>query len=200
MMTLTLAAAALIVALAPALQRLLILDRDRVASGEVWRLASGNLVHFSASHLFYDLLVVVVVGWMLERRGRPMLPVLALSSVAVGMAVFLFAPEIQRYGGLSGVACALVVLQALDGMKTNGLQRMTGIAILVLLAAKLAYEASSGAFLFVGDGGGTIRGVPVAHVAGAVAGFAEWLRACAVPNAPLSAPGAASAAGPGNRS
>ena len=177
--TLALAAAAIIVALAPSLQRLLVLDRGRVASGELWRIVTGNLVHFSAPHLFYDLLVVVVVGWMVERSGRTLVPVLALSSVIVGTAVLMFAPEIERYGGLSGVACALVVVHALNGMAAKGLTRIAAVAILVLLAAKLAWEARTGGFLFVSDAGGAIRGVPVAHFAGAAAGVIAWCRPAA---------------------
>jgi rhomboid family GlyGly-CTERM serine protease len=173
------AVAAIVVALVPRLQHALILDRDLVGSGQLWRIATGSVVHFSASHLAFDLLVVVVAGSLLERSGRALLPVLLASAIAVGTAVLAFAPEIGKYGGLSGVAYAVVMLLGLDGLRTSGLTRWAAIATLLLLAAKLWWEMGSGVFLLVSETGVGFEPVPVAHVAGAVAGMAwfacSWL-------------------------
>jgi membrane associated rhomboid family serine protease len=55
--------------LLPSLADCLIYDRREIASGQGWRLFTGNIVHFSQSHLVFNLLVFGVVGWAIERRG-----------------------------------------------------------------------------------------------------------------------------------
>jgi rhomboid family GlyGly-CTERM serine protease len=172
--TIALAASAIGVALVPALQRVLVLDRDAVAAGELWRVATGSLVHFSTSHLLYDLAVVVLVSALLERRGWPVAPIVLASATAIGAAVLMFTPEISRYGGLSGVACTLVALYALDCLTVRGAARGAGVLVLVLSAVKLAWEMGSGTFVFVGDAGDAFRPVPLAHVVGGAVGVAAF--------------------------
>ena len=173
--TLALAAITIAVALVPALQHVLVLDRDAVAAGELWRIATGSLVHFSTSHLLFDLAVVIVAGALLERRGWPLAPIVVASAMAIGAAVMLLAPELARYGGLSGIACTLAALQALDCLTLRGTPRIAGGAVLVFTAFKLGWELWSGSFVFVGDAGIAFRPVPLAHVVGAAAGVAAFL-------------------------
>lgn len=187
--TLVLAASAIGVAFVPALQRLLVLDRDAVAAGQLWRIATGSLVHFSTSHLLLDVAVVIVTGALLERRGWPIAPIFLASSTAIGAAVLLLAPELARYGGLSGVACTLVAVYALDCLTVGGAARGAGVAVLALTTIKLAWELWSGTFLFFGDGGAAFQPVPLAHVVGAGVGVAAFFlsrgRRHAVRRAPL---------------
>ncbi|HET9004469.1 MAG TPA: rhombosortase [Gemmatimonadaceae bacterium] len=182
--TIALAASAIAVALIPALQRALVLDRDAVAAGELWRIATGSLVHFSTSHLLYDLAVVIVASALLERRGWPVAPIVLASATAIGAAVLLFTPEIARYGGLSGVASSLVALYAVDCLTVRGAARAAAVLVLVLTAIKLGWELSSGTFVFVGDAGDAFRPVPLAHIVGAGVGIAAFFlsRAHRVPN------------------
>lgn len=172
--TLALAGGSVLVALFPALQRVLVLDRDAVAGGQLWRIATGSLVHFSTSHLLFDLAVVVVAGALLERRGWSLAPIVLASATAIGASVMRLAPELARYGGLSGVACTLVALYALDCLAARGAARTAGAIVLVLTAIKLGWELWSGAFVFVGDAGDTFRPVPLAHVVGAGVGVAAF--------------------------
>lgn len=175
--TLALVASALVVRLSPALQRWLVLDRSAVAAGQLWRVATGSLVHFSAAHLALDLVAVAVAGWILERNGRRIGGVLVAAMVAVGLAVLRFAPGVAVYGGLSGVAYTLVALCALDAVGRGGTERAPGLAAIVLLAAKLCWEIRSGAFVFVADAGDAFVPVPVSHVAGLCVGVAAFLMA-----------------------
>jgi rhomboid family GlyGly-CTERM serine protease len=173
--TLALAAATIIVAFVPALQRALVLDRDAVGAGQLWRVATGNIVHFSASHLLLDLLAVTVAGLLLERRGWSLGAILVAASIAIGTAVLAFAPELARYGGLSGIAFTLVVLYALDCLTERGPMRMVAVLALALTAAKVGWELSSGAFVFVGGAGDAFQPVPLVHLVGAGAGVAAFL-------------------------
>lgn len=168
--TIVIATLAITIALVPPLQDALVLDRHAVADGQLWRVATGNLVHFSPSHLLYDLLVVTVAGALLERAGRAIGGAVAVSAVAIGIAVLLVEPGLERYGGLSGVAYTLTVMLALDAILASGLTRAAGSAMLALALAKLWWELHSGAFLFVGGGEASFRAVPLAHAVGAAVG------------------------------
>ena len=173
--TLTVVVAAVVVALVPALQRWLVLDRAAVGAGQLWRIATGGLVHFSTSHLLLDVVAVAVPGAMLELSGRRIGGAIALASIAVGVAVLAFDPRLQFYGGLSGVAYALVVLAALEGARWKGIERAAALAVLALTVVKLWWEMGSGSFLLVEAGHGGFVPVPVSHLAGSIAGAATFL-------------------------
>jgi rhomboid family GlyGly-CTERM serine protease len=169
-LTIAIAVAAIAIALSPALQDALVLDRAAVASGQLWRVATGSFVHFSRTHLAYDLMVVIVAGALLEWNRRPLAGLIALSASAIGISVMLLEPGLVRYGGLSGVAYALVALLSLDALRTSGLTRAAGAATLLLAAGKLCWEWRTGSLLFVADTAATVQAVPLAHLAGACSG------------------------------
>ena len=173
--TITVATLAIVIALSPMLQRALVFDRNAVVRGQLWRVATANLVHFSPSHLLYDLIVVTIAGVLLERRGWPVAAIVAGSGIAVGIAVLSLEPTLATYGGLSGIACTLAVIAALDSARSSGLTRATGIAFLLLVAVKLWWEWRSGSFVFVSAATANIRPVPLAHVIGSGVGVGSWL-------------------------
>jgi rhomboid family GlyGly-CTERM serine protease len=166
--------AAVLAWLVPTLGEALVLDRNAVHAGALWRIATGSLVHFSAEHLAYNVLVVGVAGWLLERRGRGVTSLLLASALGVGGAVLLFAPELQRYAGLSGVAYALVVMLALDALGDGGTCRRLGVITLVVTGAKLAWELGAGQYLLVDAATATFVPVPVSHAAGTAVALAAW--------------------------
>ena len=55
----------------PVLADFLIFDRSAVLAGEWWRILTAPLAHFSASHLFWNGLVLLLAGWVVERSHRP---------------------------------------------------------------------------------------------------------------------------------
>lgn len=167
--------------LVPALGELLILDRARVAGGEGWRVLTGSVVHFSASHLAADAVAFGIAAAMLERRGRARFATLTLASaLAVGLAVLWLEPSLQRYAGLSGMACAAIVALALVGLREPGpMATLSGIA-LAACVAKVGWELSTGRMLLAAAPPGVVA-VPLAHLAGAIAALAvlgagHWCR------------------------
>lgn len=175
MATVTLVLSVLVVALVPALQRWLVLDRAAVGAGQLWRVATGSLVHFSTSHLLLDLVAVGVPGAMLELSGRRIGATIALASVAVGIAVLALDPTLELYGGLSGVAYALVVLAALEKTRSKRTERAVALAVLALTIVKLWWDMRSGSFLLVEAGHGEFVPAPVSHLAGSIAGVVTAL-------------------------
>ena len=55
--------------ISPKIAALLVFDRSAVMQGEAWRLFSSHFVHFSNIHLFYNLLVFSIAGWLVERKN-----------------------------------------------------------------------------------------------------------------------------------
>lgn len=169
LLTLLLVSAALAAYLLPGLARLLIYDRSAVLDGEYWRLLSGHLVHFSPSHLTYDLAVFTVTGTWLEPGARLRYAGLLLASVAGMAACFLWLlPDMARYGGLSGLCSANLVYLALREVDRDRRTCVLWLTLLLGLALKMVWEWHAGRALFVTDGDAPLRVVPAAHATGAL--------------------------------
>ena len=140
--TFALATLALLAWASPALSSHLVYDRTLVEQGQLWRLATSALVHWSTRHLLLDLTVVVAAGAALERIiGWRLLGIAALSALIGGIAVHLAPARLDRFAGLSGVAFTLVALVAVEGLRAGGLRRAACLATLAALLAKVAVEA-----------------------------------------------------------
>lgn len=166
-LTLSICAASVVVAVTPRLQGMLIYDRAAVASGEWWRLITGNLVHLSAEQLFYDLTVFLIAGWMIEAYRIHHFPRLCLLSTAlIGIGIYLFMPEMAYYAGLSGVATGAVAFLCLDGLRTGGVWRWLCMAVLIGLLAKVGVEIISDRFLVLSIDVPHIVPAPISHAIG----------------------------------
>ncbi len=174
--TLGLALATLLVHALPALGSLLVFDREAIAQGEWWRLWTGNLVHFSATHLGYDLLALLVAGVIVERDGAACYAaLLAVSALVIGLVVLATLPALRYFGGLSGVVVAVVVYLCLAGLRARGLWRAVCATVLGLVVLKLIVELATGEALLAGTLGDGIVAVPQSHVAGALCAAALFL-------------------------
>ena len=162
--------AAIVASVVPALQRALVFDRAAIGAGQSWRLLTGHCVHFSPDHLFYDTVALGAAGWTIERRRRGELALLCgISALAVGMAVYTLAPQVTRYGGLSGVACAAVAALAVRGLRSSGTPRWVCAAALLALIGKVTWECLTGGALFVSARPDVVV-LPLAHGIGMAAG------------------------------
>ena len=162
---------------------LLQFDRTAVAAGQLWRLVTCHLSHFSLDHLFWDASVFgVLAGVCLTQARRATWTCLAVSSIAIPVAVWIFLPHIATYRGLSGLDSALFALLAaivLERSVANGDRRMATIAVSLALAfaIKTVYEAATGGTVFVDGKAVEMVPVPLAHAIGAVIGVAcGWRR------------------------
>lgn len=143
-------------------------DRDAILAGQAWRLLSGHFVHLGQSHLLLNatglLLVWLLVGTS-AATGRWLL-IAAASIIGIDAGLWLFAPLLDWYVGLSGLLHGLlaagIVAELRGGRRDNWV-----LAGLVL--AKLVYEQVSGPLpgSEVSAGGAVIVD---AHLYGAIAG------------------------------
>jgi rhomboid family GlyGly-CTERM serine protease len=166
--TALLAVVGLALALLPEAADVLAYDRERILAGEVWRLATGHAVHFSWTHAGYNLALFSVAGAWLERRHRALCAWLIVFTALASSLYFLFAlPDMARYAGLSGVVSAMVVHLGLTQMRQPGPARALWATILLLLAAKVAYEILIGKPLFATQDATLFQVAPAAHIIGA---------------------------------
>jgi rhomboid family GlyGly-CTERM serine protease len=176
--TVTLAALSAAAALVPA--RALEYDRARVAAGEVWRLLTGQMVHWTPRMAAYDLGMLLGLGVWLEVRGdrRHAAAALALGGALTALAVHTLSPGLLVYRGSSGVASALFVLAAVRvGIAESSDPRSRTLAIPAILAvalflAKALFESLAGQTLFAGPLPPGVRVVPLVHLLGGLCGLA----------------------------
>lgn len=147
----------------------LVYDRDLILSGELWRIVTGNWVHFSKSHFAYDLLAFGLAGSLIELRGhRGFGWFCFLSPVLICFSVFLTQPQLQIFGGLSGIATGAMVLLSLHGLRERTAWRWICLLALLAIAVKTGLEFATGQMGFAGSDAVVIRAVPESHVAGAL--------------------------------
>lgn len=161
---------AVVVGYVPSLRDFLIYDREAILSGQLWRMFTGHFVHFSSSHLFYDATALGIASWIIEsqdlRYGRLLL---LLAPVVISIALIIFEPQMQFYGGLSGVATAAVVYLAVGGLRQKSPWRAICAGALVLIATKIVFESTTNGMLFVTAEEPAFISV-TSHVAGVVVG------------------------------
>ena len=154
----------------PAWSEMLIYNRTAILRGEVWRLWTGHLCHFSGSHLFWDLLATGLASAWIEMAAFPGGRCLWLMAPPlISVALLLGEPTLQFYGGLSGLATAGVTFACLGELGRPGANRHFWRIILAVVVLKMGWELLSGETLFAHFGGTGVRAVPLSHVAGAVA-------------------------------
>lgn len=165
-------AAAVAVALAlsawPALAAPLLYERREILAGELWRVATGHFVHFGASHLAWNALVVLVAGSWAETLAPGRVRFYWVTApVVIGLTLLALDPALATYGGLSGLATGLVVLLSAELWRRGGRDRTWAAALFGLTALKLLADARGfgGVVRYADD---TIRSVPLAHAAGAI--------------------------------
>ena len=81
-------------------------DRAAIFQGELWRLATGHLVHLDWSHLAANVAALLCLGSLVEsgtnNGRRSLLTVLSISVVTVSIILLATSPATAFYAGLSG--------------------------------------------------------------------------------------------------
>jgi len=139
---------------------------------------SGHWVHWSSSHLAWDLGAFVLLGVWCEGRGRARFAAcLAAAAVTIPVGLWWLCPELSHYGGLSGLDSALFVLLVcellVEALRERSYFSLAVSGLLLLgFAGKIAFEVVSGDALFATDLGADVVPVPWAHLVGAAVGLA----------------------------
>ena len=127
----------------PAFHAWCLLDRETLAAGEVWRLWTGHLAHFSASHLLVDAVVFALLAGALCHAGEHKLGrVLLLGGAALSVSLLCCDASLARYGGLSGMNALLVGRLALRWLRAGGRQRAFALTLLAVAVGKFALDSA----------------------------------------------------------
>jgi rhomboid family GlyGly-CTERM serine protease len=125
---------------------------EAIRQGEVWRLLTGNLVHFNRAHFYLDVGVFMALGLLYERYFAWSYPwLLLVLALAAGLGGLVFWPEPTVCRGLSGVdsglfAAALCVEFALAAQDRTRWLWVAPAAM--IFAIKNAYELATGHSFF----------------------------------------------------
>jgi rhomboid family GlyGly-CTERM serine protease len=169
------AAAAVLAWSVPAASGALLYDRSAILQGDWWRLWTGHWIHFSVSHLAWNIAVLLGAGAWLERlQPGSLVRWLVAGAPLISLTLLVGEPAMQVYGGLSGLATGAVVLLALMQWDRRPRSRVWWGAGLALVALKLGVEAAQPAPLFAGFSG-AVRPSVLAHAAGAALAAAFFL-------------------------
>jgi len=152
-------------------------DRSAIAAGQWWRVVTGHFTHWNGEHLFWDLSVFAILGWICERNDRSRFVIgLSAATLLISLGGWVFLPTLQTYRGLSGLDTALFTLLAASALQANWREQQWGWVIAIAgllagLAAKIGFETLTDGALFVDTAGAGFQPVPLAHVIGALIGM-----------------------------
>ena len=148
----------------------LVYNRAAIFNGDIWRLLTGHLVHFSTTHLVYDLTAVVITSWIISYRGYPHFTLLEVAAaLSISLVILVFRPDLAFYGGLSGIVLANAVYLALHGLRDVAPWRNLGLGVLLLCIFKIIFDLSGVDLLTMGHN--NFIPVPLSHLTGAIIGF-----------------------------
>lgn len=118
---------------------LLSLDRISVAQGQVWRVFTGNFVHFGWPHTLMNLAAFWICAFSLLSSYSPQKYICLIISccLGVGLGIYFFSPQYDIYAGLSGAIHGFFVA-GLMGNKRHPVSLNTLFIFAVF--AKVIYE------------------------------------------------------------
>ena len=143
-------------------------ERERILTGELWRLWTAHFVHFGGSHLWWNLTAIVPAGIWVERvvPGRTRLLYLWAPGI-IGLALLALDARLQIYAGLSGVATGALALLAFTQLaRVEAAARRWWWGVLGLLAAKIVLETARRQPVFANFADADLQPVPLAHLLG----------------------------------
>ena len=172
--TLTLTAGMVLLQALPGGLAALAYDREAIQAGELWRLASGHLVHLDWSHLAANAGALFGLGWLIESDGphgrMNLVKLLGAGAATITIALLVFSPATGLYAGLSGVLNGVFAYACLGLFART--RHKAWLALIIGATAKIAVESIYGP-LFTTE----LAWPPhtLAHAAGLASGIAVAL-------------------------
>jgi len=174
--TLPIVLASLITYVTPQLTDLFIYDRQLVLGGQLWRLLTAPFVHFSASHLIWNLLVFAAAGYVIELAGYRRFGCVCILTMVIPSLLFLAAkPDLIQYGGLSALSTGTTAYLCLCRAQQASRDRWLWLVLFALLVGKIFIEGGIDAPIFAQSASRPFRVLPSAHAVGVAAAAAIFV-------------------------
>lgn len=143
-------------------------DRGTIDAGQWWLLLSCNFVHLGMHHLLLNLAGLGLVYLLLwsHYSDKHWVAITLLSSLTVGLGLYLWNPELRWYVGFSGTLHGLLIAGAIADTRRFPI---SGGILLALVVAKLIWEQIYGAMPGSEDIAGG-RVIVDSHLYGALCG------------------------------
>jgi len=142
-------------------------DRTAIFGGELWRLLTAHMIHFSLLHLLFNTGAFTAAGWIIERRNYPAFgSLLAVSALCISVVMLLWLPDMHYYGGLSGIVHAVLFYLALWEAVSDRESRNIARAFAWILLMKVTLEFFYGDTLLTSLEPEVFVAVPLSHVIG----------------------------------
>jgi rhomboid family GlyGly-CTERM serine protease len=138
------AGACLLLALAPeSMIGYLACDRAGVDQGQIWRLWTGHITHFSERHTVLDALMLLIVGVIAEREfgSRRIAHLLLAGAPLISFAMFIASPALKQYRGASAIAVMLATVAGMSLWRCRPNSRVALSFLAIGVAAKIAFDA-----------------------------------------------------------
>jgi rhomboid family GlyGly-CTERM serine protease len=151
-------------------------DGVAIRDGQIWRVVTGNLVHWDRQHLLLDGVAFLVLGLMYEHRFPRSYPLLVLAAaLLVGITGLVYWPAQTLCRGLSGITAAqfagVLGAEVLGTRQNPSRWLWLGLAIALFLAWLIYGSVTGKSLLSVGLNQSENQQVAVlAHLAGAGTG------------------------------
>lgn len=148
----------------------LVFYRTAIDIGNWWLVLSGNMVHSNYPHLFLNLAGLWVFGFIFfdNLSLKTFIISILFLCPSVGIGLYLFNPELQKYYGFSGVLYGLFLVGATTAILAK--DWFTGITVTLFIIGKIIWDLTYGA----SSSSAELIGVPVAvhaHLYGAIGAF-----------------------------
>lgn len=149
---------------------------DRGVPYEIWRSLTCHWAHWNFDHFIWSTGTFFVLAVMCEKENRKkFLACLISSAVAIPIALWFFMPQLNSYGGLSGIDSALFMMIAVTLLREKAKQKewlwvTGGILLLTGFCAKIGFEFITEITVFASNVG-NMTPVPLAHIVGGGVGL-----------------------------
>lgn len=114
-------------------------EYSAISDGEIWRIFSGHLIHYSLTHLLLNLSALIVI-WIIVHQfldTKRWWYLFFISAFGISASLYLFMSDLQWYVGLSGVLHSIVTVGSIAAVLQG---RKEFIILLVMIGFKLTFE------------------------------------------------------------
>ena len=163
----------------PHLSDFFVYSRQAILNGELWRLFTAPFVHFSTSHIFWDILVFGIAGFSVSISGFPRFWIVCCLVVFIpGLLFLLLFPDLEYYGGLSGLATGAVAYYCLCNIFLTERRRQIWLILLLVMGIKICIETILDKSIFVYTDIVNFRILHLAHIVGYLGAIATIVWTC----------------------